>query len=195
MDDGHLVVTPSATAKTDVTINVGAVSASVPYIVRFSVKGSSYSNQGSFGVRIYAGGVYARFQYYKILATRQEVEMLFTLPISHSSTILHFQPSEGGPVFYLDNIEMFQATATVTNPSDSIRFEYNDTKVNKVVSLTGNYMDVRGMSYTTGSITLLPFTSVVLVRYTGEAASIEVEPTITWVKPSERTYGRLVLKK
>ncbi len=48
------------------------------------------------------------------------------------------------------------------NDVNKIRFEYNGTNSNKVVSLDGSYMDVRGTSYS-GTITLLPYTSAVLM--------------------------------
>ncbi len=43
-----------------------------------------------------------------------------------------------------------------------IRFEYNASTSNKVISLDGSYIDVKGTKYS-GSITLLPYTSVVLI--------------------------------
>ena len=52
----------------------------------------------------------------------------------------------------------------ITVPDVSyIRFEYNDTTVNKIVALSGTYIDAKGVQYI-GSITLLPYTSNVLMR-------------------------------
>ena len=45
---------------------------------------------------------------------------------------------------------------------NKIRFEYNATKSNKIVTLDAGYVDVMGTKYS-GSITLLPYTSVVLM--------------------------------
>ncbi len=45
---------------------------------------------------------------------------------------------------------------------NKIRFEYNASSSNKVVSLDGSYIDVKGTRYS-GSITLLPYTSAVLM--------------------------------
>ncbi len=45
---------------------------------------------------------------------------------------------------------------------NKIRFEFNPANSNKSVSLDGNYIDVKGEKYT-GTITLLPFSSVVLM--------------------------------
>lgn len=193
MDAGHLVVTPSTTAITEVAIGVGTVTAGTPYVVRFSVKGSSYSNQGSFGVRLQstpAAGpsAYTPYQYHKIVTTRQEIEMLF-VPSIGGSGALRFGVAEGGTNFYLDNIYMYPATATVTNPDDSIRFDYNDTKVNKVVPLTGNWEDVYGTAYST-SVTLAPYTSKVLIFVTaGTTPVVKTDPTITWPQPGPLTYG------
>ena len=47
--------------------------------------------------------------------------------------------------------------------TNDIRFEYNPTKTNKVIVLSGNYVDVKGKTYS-GSVTLQPYSSVVLIR-------------------------------
>ncbi len=44
----------------------------------------------------------------------------------------------------------------------TIKFEYNHSNSNKVISLGGNYIDVKGNKYA-GTITLLPYTSAVLM--------------------------------
>jgi uncharacterized repeat protein (TIGR02059 family) len=53
---------------------------------------------------------------------------------------------------------------------NKIRFEYNDTKINKVIALDAGYVDAVGTKYS-GSITLLPFTSVVLMADPNSSAS------------------------
>ena len=50
-----------------------------------------------------------------------------------------------------------------TSSSSNILFEYNAAKTNKVVALSGNYKDVKGVSYS-GSVTLQPYTSIVLIK-------------------------------
>ena len=45
---------------------------------------------------------------------------------------------------------------------NKIKFEYNATSSNKVISLDGSYIDVKGTKYS-GSITLQPYSSVVLM--------------------------------
>jgi hypothetical protein len=51
---------------------------------------------------------------------------------------------------------------TITSEND-LRFEYNETPVNKTISLGRNYIDVKGVSYP-GTIILLPYTSAVLIK-------------------------------
>ena len=51
---------------------------------------------------------------------------------------------------------------TVASESD-IRYEYNETNMTKTVSLSQPMMDMRGVKYT-GSITLQPYKSVVLIK-------------------------------
>lgn len=48
------------------------------------------------------------------------------------------------------------------NDVNKIRFEYNASNSNRVVSLDGSYIDVKGTRYS-GTITLAPYTSVVLM--------------------------------
>ena len=46
---------------------------------------------------------------------------------------------------------------------DDLRYEFNDTTINKTVTLYGTYIDVTGASYA-GTITLAPYTAAVLIR-------------------------------
>jgi hypothetical protein len=51
----------------------------------------------------------------------------------------------------------------VITDANDLRFEYNASSSSKTVSLDGNYIDVKNVSYN-GSITLAPYTSAVLIR-------------------------------
>ena len=58
---------------------------------------------------------------------------------------------------------------TITNLND-LRFEYNATSSAKVVNLGATYIDVTGKSYS-GSITLQPYTSAVLIYQSGTVSN------------------------
>ena len=52
---------------------------------------------------------------------------------------------------------------TAVTSMDDLRYEFNDTTINKTVTLDGTYIDVTGASYA-GTITLAPYTAAVLIR-------------------------------
>jgi parallel beta-helix repeat protein len=51
---------------------------------------------------------------------------------------------------------------SVSSTSD-LRFEYNPTGSTKTVTLSGNYIDIKGTAYS-GSVTLQPYSSVILIK-------------------------------
>lgn len=61
---------------------------------------------------------------------------------------------------YMKTYESKAAIKTFTTP---LRFEYNPTQVNKKVALDAIYIDIKNNRYS-GSLTLSPFTSVVLIK-------------------------------
>jgi hypothetical protein len=105
-----------------------------------------------------------RAQYCALKSTRTENEFLISFPQSQAlaSVVLEGDNTDG--TFYVDNVQLSEATVTTTNPDDFIRFEYNASNSSKVVDLGGvNYVDVTNKPYS-GSVTLSPWTSIVLVR-------------------------------
>lgn len=82
----------------------------------------------------------------------------------------------------------YGATMTWPTPitgSTVTRFEYNELKVNKVVSLDGIYKDIQGNTYTC-SITLSPFASKVLIK-TGTGCAGNLPPTVSVTAPANNT--------
>lgn len=56
------------------------------------------------------------------------------------------------------------------NDINKLKFLYNETKSNKIVTLDGGYVDIAGKKYS-GTITLLPYTSLVLLLDPNPAAA------------------------
>ena len=85
-------------------------------------------------------------------------------------------------------------TPITVSDTNKIRFEYNTSKSNKIVSLGGSYIDAMGAKYS-GTITLLPFTSSVLMvdpnPSAPPAAPVYVSSAIENAAPSviELTYN------
>lgn len=55
-----------------------------------------------------------------------------------------------------------KSPVSITSEND-LRFEYNDTPLDKIIPLGRNFIDVRGANYP-GTITLAPYTSTILIK-------------------------------
>jgi parallel beta-helix repeat protein len=75
----------------------------------------------------------------------------------------HYTLDQWKTAFRLDGSSLKSPITYKANINDSMRFEFNASASPKVVSLDGGYLDVTGAQYP-GSVTLQPFTSVVLLR-------------------------------
>ena len=75
------------------------------------------------------------------------------------ATGANYRTLAGWQSYVKQDLNSKKSPVTVTN-ADYIRFEYNATKTNRVVALDKPMIDIKGNKYS-GSITLLPYTSVV----------------------------------
>ena len=91
--------------------------------------------------------------------------MIFSSSTNETGAQIVFKAEEINK-YYLDNIQLYEADAAITNIDDSLRFEYNATQVNKTVSLAENYVDTKNNKYS-NSIVLPPYTSAVLIKNGG----------------------------
>lgn len=74
-----------------------------------------------------------------------------------------------------------------TNPDDVILFAYNETTNDKVVPLSSGYMDAKGTKYS-GSVTLAPFTSIVLMKDSSSGSGGSI-PVISSASTATATVG------
>lgn len=87
------------------------------------------------------------------------------------------RPSDDKNQSTLDQIHSFDTYATLKTYTAPVRFEYNGTQVSKTIALDADYADAKNTKYS-GSITLQPFTSVVLIK-TGTTTSTSPSVSIT----------------
>ncbi len=166
LDDGSLKITMGAESPTLVVIGVGEVNTSEDYLLRFSMIGSDTCKSVSAYLR-QSGEPYENLTptFSRIIETgRTENEVLFKAPVAEIDASIGFSfSSELGPL-WIDNISLTAVSITESNPDDSILFFYNDTEVDKIFVLPSGmqYIDVREVSYS-GSVTLAPFTSIILL--------------------------------
>ncbi|HEY0058052.1 MAG TPA: right-handed parallel beta-helix repeat-containing protein [Flavisolibacter sp.] len=148
-----------------VILEAGSVTAGRAYILKFSMAGGEANKNIEVFLR-QSGSPYADLSPRKLCrvsGARSENEYLFTPTISQASASIVFDVREQSSALYFDNIRLREANITSINPEDSIRFEFNNTPSPQTVALNGIYVDARNNLYN-NSITLLPFTSAVLIK-------------------------------
>lgn len=162
-----------------VTNFIGAVTKAKSYRIQFDAVASSDNKRASVYLRQRDSpwqDVSGRTTFL-IGTTRQRYELVLTATADQGNTFTIFQVEEDGKTLWLDNITMQEVSANDRNPDEYIRFVYNATSQNSVVSLNGTYRDVKNQSYS-GQITLTPFSSAVLLKDVSgarEAATSAVE--------------------
>ncbi len=93
----------------------------------------------------------------------------YTRPLAEDNLIYTYTPKTGSKfrtleewkAYTLQDVNSYKTQVPVTDASD-IRFYYNAGKTNKVITLDVPMLDVKGTRYKS-SITLLPYTSVILI--------------------------------
>jgi parallel beta-helix repeat protein len=161
-------------------IDFGAVTAGKTYVVKFSllsaapgktIKTFIMQNGGSYGKL-------SDLKYFNLSTTRTDNQFLFTAPSTLSNAMIAFEINGTDCPFWLDNLQIFEAEVATVNPDDYMRFEYNGTSNSKSVSLDGTYVDAKNKQYT-GSISIDPFSSVILIKQTTLTTGTQAETQST----------------
>ena len=172
---------PSANKYTSIIGAIGAVSSSKKYVLRFSTYGTT--NQGI--VRAYIRKTASpntnliATQAKSFVIGRKDHEFLFNAPTTDAGGSFVIELEQNSGTTYFDNLEFYEVTATLYDQESQLRFEYNATKSVKTIALDANYSGVTGTVYS-GSLTLQPFTSIILVKDTGSTTT----PVSTALKAS-----------
>jgi parallel beta-helix repeat protein len=178
LDGGSQKISFSSVSTTTNTslniIGIGAIDSNKNYILRFSVKGTK---NAKLEVMLRKTGspytIITPVKSFNVSASRTEQDFLFSKPnSSESSASIQFYIDEADGTVYFDNIELYEADVSIPNPDDYLRFEYNASISPKVVSLGGiTYVDVKN-NYYADSVTVDPWSSVVLIKYVDTTAPI-----------------------
>ena len=94
------------------------------------------------------------------------------------------RPSDNQNSDFLKKIRATESGASLLPFNNPVRFEYNATTQTKTVSLGANYVDVKNNKYS-GSVTLQPFTSVVLIKTSGGGGNSS--PSVNITSPEQGT--------
>lgn len=164
---GSLKISPYSSNSEFSTIYapIGAISAGKSYVLRVTTMGTSVNGfmRGSLKQSLspYNSVTPAQPDFFGTSVKTHEFLITPTVSESNASYLIEIQQTSG--VTYLDNIEFFEVNATTIDPASQVRFEYNNTQSNKTVSLDAGYIGTDNTKYS-GSITLAPYTSKILIR-------------------------------
>lgn len=143
---------------------IGTVNEGDVYLLNFSA--ISNSNTAKLNIN-FTNTTGTSPKTYKLSTTRKE----YSIPVTFndngggSGQYLYFTLHDKGTRVWLDNIIIQKVTVNQTAAASVVRFEVNETDATKQVNLgTSTYKDVFGNVYT-GTITLEPYTSKILVKY------------------------------
>lgn len=180
LDGGYIKVVPTAIGSS-IVVTLGALSSSKAYLLKYSVKGTGTTSMSAY-LRSSDYHPLTDSKYWTVGTSRQNNEMLFIPSKNESNGSLVFTV-DAKQTYYIDNIQLYEANATATNPDDSIRFVYNASQSSKTISLNGNYVDVKNNKFS-GSISLKPYESAVLISNGGTITSTNASPKVSITSPS-----------
>lgn len=146
------------------TIATGAVDKIKKYILRFSILSDKEAFIDVF-LRQYNTPyiTISSIKTLEISTLRKNYEILFAFPESEMNSCLVFNSQTKNITYWLDNISLYEADATLTDLNQYIKFSYNSSNTNKTIKLNNTYVDAKNISYS-DSIVLKPFSSVILMR-------------------------------
>ncbi len=192
INGGSLRITPLVSS-TDFTFlygSVGAVSSSKKYILRFTTVGSA------------AGGVLRAYirksaspqttlvtpQTHNFGTGKTVHEFLISAPTTDAAASFLIEIQQSSGTTYVDDIQFYEADATPIDVDTQVRFEYNETKVAKTVTLDAQYSGTDDAIYN-GSITLQPYTSKILFKHGAIVVAPPSTFTTTATSPAINCFG------
>ena len=171
----------SASGKTDaymiVISNAIKLVKGKSYRLRFSAKGSKANALITFIPRKngYPYNDLAASNSFIVGSTYKEYEFLLEPSMTENNSRIDFEIREGQGDIWFDNMELVEVDVEKTNPDEYIRFEYNATESDKLISVPDDYVDVKG-NPVSGALILKPFTSVILFKKLATPIGLLTEP-------------------
>lgn len=154
---------------------VGSISRTKSYILRFEAVASADNKSIQLFLRQRNGTYQDLTPRYSVLVgtTRKSYEIGFKNPVDETDAIIMMKIAEDGKVLWLDNISLQEAVLTDVNPDNYIKFVYNTTDKDSLVTLHGSYLDVKNNSYDQ-QVQLPPRKSLVLLKKETQVADLSL---------------------
>lgn len=138
-----------------VIIGIGALVAGHHYILRYDVSGAGNRYIQSYLRQSLSPYSDLSARMLSLVSTaRTSCEVLFTATAASDNASIGLDINEQANALYIDNLQLYDADVTITNPDDSIRFIYNNGSQPASFSLNGGYTDVRKMYIPAASVYL-----------------------------------------
>ena len=164
---GSLKITPSAPDSKYTLIygSVGAVSSSKKYILRFTTLGSGVNGVLNAYIRKSASPqtVLTPVQTANFGTSALVHEFLFAAPSDESAASFMIEIQQASGTVYIDDIQFYEADATLLDIDDQLKFEYNPTNNTKVITLNAVYRGIDSAVYI-DNLVLPPYTSKILLK-------------------------------
>ncbi len=160
-----MFATPTINRYGQLFSTVGAVSSTKKYVLRYTTVGTSATGV----TRAYISKVAS--PYTQLIAAqsssfglaKKRHEFVFEGVANETNAKFMIEISQTSGTTYIDDIEFYEADATINTVESQVKFVYNDTKSAKTFSLDAKYIGVDSTVYN-GTITLQPFTAKVMVK-------------------------------
>ncbi|MBS1524902.1 MAG: right-handed parallel beta-helix repeat-containing protein [Bacteroidetes bacterium] len=165
-----------------VTADIGPISSSKLYMVKFSLIGTQTAKR----MTVYLINTAAPYnaiterQYTMIDVNRTENTFIFTPTSASLDATLVVMVDDENQSFWLDNLGVYAADGALANPDDYLLFAYNNTAVSKTVGLAGTYVDVKNAVHS-GSISLAPYSSIILIK---NSDTVSTAPPVVYDEPN-----------
>ncbi len=161
LDGGALQVSTSSMSR--VIINIGEVESGKQYLLRFSAVAETTTRVEAFLRQADQPWVIlSDVSKFDIGTERKDYELLFFSSDNENAATVEFYNQSEQALFWLDNVEIVEAEATITDPDDYIRFEYNPRMTDTTIFLDQAYIEMEKKRYS-GGFVLGAFESVVLL--------------------------------
>ncbi len=149
-----------------IIVPAGRIISGKNYVLNFNVKGDGERGK-AIGIMLRKNDVpytnLAQQTYRSMSSEMHQYEIMFTATKEEPKAVIIFSISDPNTTYWLNNIRLKEADATITKSEDHIIFEYNPTRSTKKIMLDGTYTDVKNKAYS-GTIVLQPYSSAILIK-------------------------------
>lgn len=146
--------------------NVGLVSSTNKYILNYSLTGTK--NGGTVGVYLRNHVDYkpliAAIQYFTYGTLQQNSQIYFSPTRDDTAGQIIFQFNSRDSTIYLDNISLYEALISPTDPYQFLNFVINPSSQSTHLQLTSTYWSADNKQYNNSVLVLPPYSSVVLIN-------------------------------